>query len=44
MQEAGRAGVAVAEIGTVTAQNQPPRFLDARGNPMRLQRLSYSHF
>jgi thiamine-monophosphate kinase len=44
MQEAARAGVAVAEIGTVTAQNEPPRFLDARGNPMRLRRLSYSHF
>jgi thiamine-monophosphate kinase len=44
MQEAARAGVAVSEIGTVTAQNEPPRFLDARGNPMRLRRLSYSHF
>jgi thiamine-monophosphate kinase len=44
MQEAARAGVAVAEIGTITAQSQPPRFLDAQGHPIRLQRLSYSHF
>jgi thiamine-monophosphate kinase len=44
MQEAARAGVAVAEIGTITAQSQPPRFLDAQGYPIRLQRLSYSHF
>jgi thiamine-monophosphate kinase len=44
MQEAARAGVAIAEIGTITAQSQPPRFLDAQGHPIRLQRLSYSHF
>jgi thiamine-monophosphate kinase len=44
VQEAGYAGVAVAEIGTVTGQSQPPRFLDAQGRPMRLQHLSYSHF
>ena len=43
-RDAGRAGVAVAEIGTVTAQSEPPRFLDAQGRPMRLQRLSFSHF
>ena len=44
MQDAGLAGVAVAQIGIVTAQSRPPRFLDPQGRPMRLQRLSYSHF
>jgi thiamine-monophosphate kinase len=44
VRDAGRAGVAVAEIGTVTTQSQPPRFLDTQGRPLRLQRLSYSHF
>jgi thiamine-monophosphate kinase len=44
MQEAGRAGVAVTSIGTVIAGNHPPRFLDEKGNPIVLKRLSYSHF
>jgi thiamine-monophosphate kinase len=43
-QEAGRAGVAVTSIGTVTAESRPPRFLDAEGNAIALERLSYSHF
>ncbi len=41
---AGRAGVAVTSIGTVTPASQPPRFLDAAGNAIALERLSYSHF
>jgi thiamine-monophosphate kinase len=44
MQEAGRAGVAVTSIGRVTAETHPPRFLDAAGNAIALERLSYSHF
>jgi thiamine-monophosphate kinase len=44
MQEAGRAGVAVTWIGTVIAESHPPRFLDEKGNPIVLKRLSYSHF
>jgi thiamine-monophosphate kinase len=44
MQDAGGAGVAVTVIGTVTAESEPPRFLDAQRRPLRLQHLSYSHF
>jgi thiamine-monophosphate kinase len=44
MRDAGRAGVAVTAIGTVTAGRHAPRFLDARGNAIALTRLSYSHF
>jgi thiamine-monophosphate kinase len=43
-QEAGRVGVAVTSIGTVTAEGRPPRFLDIEGNAISLERLSYSHF
>jgi len=42
--EAGRAGVALTMIGTITDGAGAPRFLDAQGNEMRLLRLSYSHF
>jgi thiamine-monophosphate kinase len=44
MQEAGRAGVAVTAIGTVTTGRRAPRFLDAQGTEIALQRRSYSHF
>src|SRR5882757_7080682 len=43
-QAAGRAGVAVASIGTVIAGASVPKFLDAQGREIALQRLSYSHF
>jgi thiamine-monophosphate kinase len=43
-QEAGRAGVAVTAIGTVTAGSRAPRFLDAQGTEISLRHLSYSHF
>jgi thiamine-monophosphate kinase len=43
--EAARlAGVPVTSIGTVLAGAAAPRFLDARGGEITLQRLSYSHF
>jgi thiamine-monophosphate kinase len=38
------AGVAVSEIGAITAGNTPPRFLDNAGKPLALSRVSYSHF
>ena len=44
IQEAGRAGVAVTAIGTVTGERGMPRFLDAQGTEIRLRHLSYSHF
>jgi thiamine-monophosphate kinase len=43
-QEAARAGIAVTPIGKVVAEQGPPRFLDAHGNAIALNRLSYSHF
>ena len=43
-QAAGRAGVAVASIGTVIAGASAPRFLDAQGREIALRRMSYSHF
>lgn len=43
-EAAGRAGVPVAVIGTVTAGREPPRFVDAQGGEIVLRRLSYSHF
>ncbi|MDO9565100.1 MAG: thiamine-phosphate kinase [Bradyrhizobium sp.] len=43
-QAAGLAGVAVTSIGTVTAGVSAPRFLDAQGREIALERLSYSHF
>ena len=41
---AGLAGIAVTAIGTVTAGKSVPKFLDAAGRDIGLQRLSYSHF
>lgn len=41
---AGRAGVPIAEIGTVTAGHERPRLIDAQGAEIALTRLSYSHF
>ena len=38
------AGVAATLIGTIIAGNMAPRFLDAEGRDIALQRLSYSHF
>ena len=43
--EAARiAGVALTDIGRVIAGTAAPRFLDADGAEIALQRLSYSHF
>lgn len=38
------AGVPVTSIGTVLAGTAAPRFLDAEGGEIVLERLSYSHF
>ena len=43
-QAARDAGIAVTSIGTFKAGNPIPRFLDAEGRDIALQRLSYSHF
>jgi thiamine-monophosphate kinase len=43
-QAARLAGMPVTSIGTVTAGAAAPRFLDAKGGEIRLERLSYSHF
>ncbi|MGB8604243.1 thiamine-phosphate kinase [Bradyrhizobium sp.] len=43
-QEAGEAGVAVSSIGTIIAGSSGPKFLDAQGSEIALERLSYSHF
>jgi thiamine-monophosphate kinase len=43
-EAAGRAGVAATSIGTMIAGPSVPKFLDARGREIALQRLSYSHF
>jgi thiamine-monophosphate kinase len=42
--EAGRAGIALTEIGAITEGTGAPRLLDAQGREIALQRLSYSHF
>ncbi len=42
--EAARAGVPLTGIGTVTVGTGAPKFQDARGREIVLQRLSYSHF
>ena len=42
--EARRAGVAMAEIGVITAGDGHPRFLNAEGQAIPLKRLSFSHF
>src|SRR5580700_4942921 len=44
VREAALAGVAVTSIGTVIAGAAVPKFLDAQGTAIALQRLSYSHF
>ena len=44
VQEAIRAGITVTTIGSVIAGTDHPRFLDAQGRELTLQRLSYSHF
>ncbi|CAL78167.1 thiamin-monophosphate kinase [Bradyrhizobium sp. ORS 278] len=38
------AGIAVTDIGAIVEGTQAPRFLDGQGRPVRLKRLSYSHF
>jgi thiamine-monophosphate kinase len=38
------AGVAVSSIGTVVAGRAVPKFIDAEGKEIALERLSYSHF
>jgi thiamine-monophosphate kinase len=43
-QAAGRAGVAVTEIGAIVAGTDAPRFMDAKGSEIVLTRRSYSHF
>jgi thiamine-monophosphate kinase len=42
--EAGRAGVPLTGIGKIIPGTGAPRFLDAQGHGIVLQRLSYSHF
>ncbi len=43
IEDAGRAGVAVSAIGTVSA-GTGARFVDAQGRELILSRMSYSHF
>lgn len=43
-QAARDAGVAVSSIGTVVAGSAVPKFIDADGREIALERLSYSHF
>jgi thiamine-monophosphate kinase len=43
-QQASAAGVAVTEIGTVTAGQGEARFLDSNGRPLVFRRPSFSHF
>jgi thiamine-monophosphate kinase len=38
------AGAAVSSIGTVVARDGDPKFIDAQGKEIALERLSYSHF
>jgi thiamine-monophosphate kinase len=44
MAAAGRAGIALAVIGTAIAGTEPPRLLDAQRAPIALKRRSFSHF
>jgi len=44
LRDAGKAGLAVTSIGTISAESGPPRLLDAQGKEIALGRLSYSHF
>ena len=41
---AAAANVPVADIGRIVAGDAPPRFLDAKGEPVRFERPGYSHF
>jgi thiamine-monophosphate kinase len=43
-REASAKGVAVTEIGTVTAGQGQARFLGANGEPLAIARPSFSHF
>jgi thiamine-monophosphate kinase len=43
-QDAAAVGVAITEIGKVTAGEGEPRFLGFDGRPLALARASYSHF
>ena len=43
-QAAKRAGVSVSSIGTVVAGGAAPKFIDAQGREITLERRSYSHF
>ena len=42
--EAGRAGVSLTAIGTITPGTGAPQFRDGQGREIVLRRLSYSHF
>jgi thiamine-monophosphate kinase len=44
LQEGRRAGVAVTPIGRIVEGIASPRFVDAEGRTIALDRLSYSHF
>lgn len=44
VEAARRAGVDATTIGTIKEGRKPPRFLDAKGRAITLERLSYSHF
>jgi thiamine-monophosphate kinase len=43
-RQASAVGVAVTDIGTVTAGQGQARFVDVRGKPLVLARPSFSHF
>jgi thiamine-monophosphate kinase len=43
-QQASAAGVAVTEIGLVTAGQGEARFLDREGQPLVFRQPSFSHF
>ena len=43
-QAVKRAGVPVSSIGTVIAGSTAPKFIDAQGREITLERRSYSHF
>jgi thiamine-monophosphate kinase len=44
VDDARRAGVTLTSVGTVIGGTLAPRFLDAQGNEIALEHLSYSHF
>jgi len=43
-RQASAAGVAVTEIGAVTAGQGTARFLDPAGQPLAFRQASFSHF